>query len=390
MTEIVKSQCPDLRPDQIDVISKIVLKFRQLGLAADWTPPVTEGIAITCYRWTPKESTRVAQLENMSKDLSIALGVKDDAIVIQRVPGEPFIGVYVPNAKPQEVRFTDIVGHIWRMDPRPKIPLAFGVDWLGVPYVEDLTDIPHLLVAGATGSGKSVATRSMAVAIVYTSNSRHVQLVISDTKQVEYGDFVGLPHLRYDVAKSPYQTLEQLDDVIDECEKRLKRFAAANVRNIKDYNALVPNDPVPYIVIIIDELADLVQFKGTKRGESKLAEEKIANIVGRARAAGVCMLASTQRPSVDVVKGVIKANFPGRLTFRLPSGDDSRTIIGSYGAEHLLTKGDMLYNSPLQSSLQRLHSPHTQQIEIQGALRASVFMDAQGHKPITIAERQLR
>ncbi len=188
-------------------------------------------------------------------------------------------------------------------------------------------------IMGPNGSGKSTLLSSIIASLCYCVGPERVQIILSDTKNVEFGHFVGAPQLLFEPATSVYQTLERLDWVIDEMEDRLKTIGKAGHRNIHEYNtASNPKGPFPFIVIIIDELADLMMFKGSKKGESKIAEEKIAKIVQKSRAAGIYFIAATQRPSVNVVAGSIKANFPARLTFRLPSEFDSRTVIGTGGA----------------------------------------------------------
>jgi len=360
--------------EQISVVATISIKLAELGLVLKFTKPISVGPILSVYRFAPQGSTKVSQVEACSADLAIALGVED--VFVKRMPGESTIGVFVANVKRTPITFLDTINNVWKLRDNMKIPLNFGVDHLGKPFIEDLVELPHLLVAGSTGSGKSTFMRSMLASLIYCIPPSRLQVGLSDTKNVEFGHFVGTPHLLWQPANSVYNTLEQLDWLCDEMELRLKTIGKASKLNIHEYNdhAVTCNfiKPLPYIVYIIDELADLMAYKGEKRGESKLAEEKIGQIVQKSRASGIYLIAGTQRPSTNVVAGSIKANFPARLSFKLPADYDSRTVIGTTGAEHLLSKGDMLYVSPNRPGLSRLHSPYAKIEDIRAAVDAAM------------------
>lgn len=358
-----------LESTQLDVIITITTKLHELGLQAKFIKPVSTGPIVSIFRFMPEGATRVSAIEGLADDFAVALGVED--VFVKRLPGDSAVAVCVPNKERKIVKFIDTINNVWKEKDDQKIPLNFGVDQVGTPFVVDLVELPHLLVAGSTGSGKSTLLTSILASDIYCLNPERVQFILSDTKQVEFGHFIGAPNLLFEPATSVYQTLERFDWAINEMEARLKRYGRENSRNISENNEKRATAPDPYIVIIIDELADLIAYKGANRGESKLAEEKISKLAGKARASGIHIIASTQRPSVNVINGSIKANFPARLSFRLPTDADSRTVLGCSGAEHLLSKGDMLYVSPNTPGIKRLHSPYAEISDIKAAVDAA-------------------
>lgn len=334
--------------DQFKTIAAITMKLAQLGLEVSFVEPITTGPLITTYRFAPKSASKVSQVVNCAQDLALTLSVED--VLVRRLPGEAVIGVSVPNAKRTQVLWRDCLS---LPDPTMLIPLNLGVDSEGKRYTDDLTKCPHLLIAGSTNSGKSVLLHGIIGSLMYWRTPEQVQFLLSDTKNVEFGHFIGAPHLLYEPATSMYRTWELMDWLIDEMERRLKIIGASGDRNIIEYNK--KHKPLGYIVLIIDELADILG--GDKRGETKIGGSKLGKIVQKSRAAGVHVIAATQRSSVDVIAGTVKNNFPGRLTFKLSSEADSRTIIGIGGAEHLLAQGDMLYAGS-SSTLKRLHAAY--------------------------------
>lgn len=348
-------------PDaQFKTIAAITMKLAQLGLEVSFVEPITTGPLITTYRFTPRSAAKVSQITACAQDLALTLSVED--VLVRRLPGEAVIGVSVPNAHRTIVNWRDCLA-----EPSPDllIPLNLGVDSEGKRYVDDLAKCPHLLIAGTTGSGKSTLLHGVIASLMYWRRPEQVQLLLSDTKNVEFGHFIGAPHLLYEPATTMYRTWELMDWLIDEMERRLKIIGARGCRNIMDYNkplrlgVTAPTSTfqeLSYIVLIIDELADILG--GDKRGEAKIANAKLGRIVQKSRAAGVHVIAATQRPSVNIVIGSIKSNFPARLTFRLPSDADSRTVIGTGGADHLLQQGDMLYSGPSANGLKRLHASY--------------------------------
>jgi S-DNA-T family DNA segregation ATPase FtsK/SpoIIIE len=335
-----------ITPEQKLVIMRIAAKFASLGHDLTFVEPVTTGPIVTTYRFAPKINSKLTQITSLSEDLAMFLSV--ESVVIRRLPGEAYIGVTVPNA-------TRVIP-LWRdnlSDPAtPGIPLNLGVDEHGKRFINDLTALPHLLVAGSTGSGKSVMLRSLVTSLAFWSDPSEIKLVLSDTKQVEYTVLEHDSHLWYPRCTTTMETLQAMDGLIQEMERRLKSLAQHGVMNI---HQLTPGRRPPYIVLVIDELADFMG-KSADKEVSKLATAKLGLIVQRSRATGVHVIAATQRPSVDVVTGTVKSNFPARLSFRLPTEADSRTILGHSGAENLLSVGDCWYQSPLAPQTRRLHS----------------------------------
>jgi DNA segregation ATPase FtsK/SpoIIIE, S-DNA-T family len=381
LNETVK---PALTPEQLAVLATLQVKLSSLGVEGHFLPSVSVGPIITLYKFVPQNATRVSLVERLSDDMAIALGV--EAVQVKRIPGEAAIGIYVPNKDKKLILFRDCVGSVWEAFNKRnlRIPILFGINHMGEMVVEDLTLLPHLLIAGATGSGKSTFINSILASLIYTAPPDKIKMVLSDVKQVEFTHFCGAPHLLYPVSTSIPETLEQMEWVIDEVNRRLGVLARAGCQNILQFNAVKP--PLPYIVFVIDELAEILmdqsneemeipdgeggtKIKLVKRG--KLAEHRLGLIAQKARAGGVHLIAATQRPSVKVVEGNIKSNFPARVSFRLPSEADSRTILGTGGAEQLLSQGDMLYLSPNTPAIRRLHAPLASREDISAAIEVA-------------------
>lgn len=371
-----------LADKHLAVLATLQVKLSSLGVEGHFLPSVSEGPVVTLYRFVPQNATRVTLVERVAPDLAIALGA--ECVQIKRLPGEQAIGIYVPNKDKRLLLFRDSVGAVWDAyhNRKQRIPLLFGIDHMGSMVVEDLPLLPHLLVAGSTGSGKSTLLNSMLAALVYTVPSIKLRLVLSDIKQVEFTNFVGTPHLLFPVSTSIPETLEHMEWLIDEVNRRLGVLAKASCQNIAQYNAMETRGfNMPYILFVIDELAEILMDKSkeeflTDKGDlkpkgptrGKLAEYRLSIISQKARATGVHIIAATQRPSVKVVEGNIKANFPARVSFRLPSEADSRTILNTSGAEQLLAQGDMLYISPNSPAIRRLHAPLASTMDIQVAV----------------------
>lgn len=385
-------QATQLTDEQRSVSASLALKIASLGLSAKFVEPISVGPIVSTYRFLPQGTTKVSHLEAIAQDFALALGVED--IMVKRMPGEVAVGIFVPNATRNYVQWRNLCSLDHLTHPNRKIPLLLGVDHLGHTIVEDLTLMPHLLIAGSTGSGKSTLLSSLIATIIYNCPPEEIQFVLVDLKQVEFNHFTGAKHLLFDPAYNVYQALERMQWLIDEMERRLRGFAKQGHRNILEYNENVekiagvlnikpgesiwfsdptikPTDKVktttkiPYIVVVFDELASLLLDSSRKdeeasnRGPSlgKVAQGRLSQLAEKARATGIHIIAATQRSSVKVVEGNIKANFPARLTFRLPSEADSRTILGTSGAEHLLARGDMLFSSPNRPGLSRIHAP---------------------------------
>jgi len=351
-----------LTPEQAEVVKVISDKILTLGRHAEFVGPVTVGPIISTYRFFPVKRTKVAHLEAMNKDFAVALGA--ESIVVKRMPGESAVGIFVPNKKRLLVTFKSTLQHVSAYmqedtdDKHKPIPLNFGIDSNGDPAVDDLTMQPHLLIAGTTGSGKSTEQHALVLSMCWTMAPEELQMIISDTKGVEFTKFKALPHLIRPICTDRYKTLEALDFCVKETQDRLDAFGEKGVRNIHEYNKLNPTHQMPYIVFVIDELADLVG-PGLEKAEAKAASDKLGIIVARSRASGIHMIVATQRPDVKLIKGNIKANFPTRLCFRLPSHQDSRTVLSTKGAENLMSRGDCFYQSSMHPELRRLHAPLT-------------------------------
>jgi DNA segregation ATPase FtsK/SpoIIIE, S-DNA-T family len=386
MNETAKPHLNDpLTPEQLAVLATLQVKLSSLGVEGHFLPTVSVGPIITLYKFVPQNATRVSLVERLSDDMAIALGV--EAVQVKRIPGEAAIGIYVPNKDKKLILFRDCVGSVWDAynNKSHRIPVLFGINHMGEMVVEDLPNLPHLLIAGATGSGKSTFINSILASLIYTVPPHALKLVLSDVKQVEFTHFTGAPHLLYPVSTSIPETLEQMEWVIDEVNRRLGVLAKAGCQNILQYNS-VQSRPLSYILFVIDELAEILmdqsneemeipdgeggtKIKLVKRG--KLAEHRLGLIAQKARASGVHLIAATQRPSVKVVEGNIKSNFPARVSFRLPSEADSRTILGTGGAEQLLSQGDMLYLSPNTPAIRRLHAPLASREDISAAIEVA-------------------
>lgn len=361
----------DTKQEQEAVKTILTFKIHELGFDAKPVGEVSVGPIISVYRFLPTDKTKVSHLESLAQDFAITLGVED--VLVKRMPGEVAVGIFVPNKERKFVDFKETVSNVWVAKPTQMVPINMGVDYLGRPSVVDLTLLPHLLIAGSTGSGKSTFVTSLLASIVYCVNSSEIQFVLSDTKGVDFGHFEGCPHLLFEIANSVYKTLEQMDWLIEEMNRRLKLLAKKGDRNVREFNEKATGtERLPYIIFVIDELADILsdRRKSDDSGPSigKVAEAKLAQLAQKARASGIHIIAGTQRPSVKLVEGNIKSNFPARLSFRLPSGPDSRTVLGTEGAEHLLSQGDMMFLNPNQPGLQRLHSPFAKISDIQAAV----------------------
>jgi S-DNA-T family DNA segregation ATPase FtsK/SpoIIIE len=365
---------------QVKTIAQIMAKLHLLGCPVKPSDKINVGPVVTVYRFVPAGSTKFSQIEALGQDLAITLGVEN--VLVKRLPGESAVAVFVPNPK-DEIKFPDFkdtVSNCWQAHKREgnptKVPLNFGVDYLGRPFVEDLSELPHLLIAGSTGAGKTTLLASIISSLIYVCPPDEVQLVLSDTKGVEFRRFAGVQNLMFEPAYTVLDTLQQMEWIIEDMDKRYNLFAQRNVRNITEYNKL-PIKKLPFIVIVFDELADILtdttkeendEGKPTGPSRGRRCEQMLAKITQKARAVGTYVIAATQRPSVKVVDGNIKANFPARLTLRLPTGMDSRTVLGTEGAEHLLGQGDMLYLSPNRPGLSRLHAPYAKLVDIDMAV----------------------
>ncbi len=317
---------------------------------------VHPGPVVTMFEFEPAPGIKINKVISLAEDLSLAL--RAQGVRIYPVPGKSSIGIEVPNKQREIVSLRDIIGSEVFQRSSSKLTIALGKDITGNPFVIDLAKTPHLLVAGATGSGKSVSLNCMIISILYKATPREVKLLMIDPKFLELSPYNEIPHLVSPVITTPKDARDALKKMVIEMERRYRVIAEKGARNIEGYNALVfEEERLPYIVVIIDELADLML---TGAGE---VEDSITRLAHMARASGIHLIIATQRPSVDVITGVIKANFPSRIAFQVSSRIDSRTILDTQGAEQLLGQGDMLFMMP-GIKLKRVHGAYVSEEEI--------------------------
>lgn len=346
---------------------------------------VLPGPVITTFEYKPAPGIKISKIVNLADDLALALSALSIRIVAP-IPGKDVIGIEIPNPAMCVVPFRDVVGASTFAEIKSPAPICLGKDIIGKPVVVGLERMPHLLIAGATGTGKSVALNAMICSILYKSTPEQVKFIMIDPKRIELSLFNDIPHLITPVIIDMKKANIALQWVVREMEQRYEKLALLHVRNIEQYNKKVRTTdlsdmdeeftPFPYIVVIIDELADLMMTA------SKDIEFSLTRIAQMARASGIHLILATQRPSVDVLTGIIKANFPTRISFQVSSKTDSRTIIDANGAETLLGRGDMLFVPPGTARLKRVHGTYLSEREL-GAI--TEFVKAQG-KPKYISD----
>jgi S-DNA-T family DNA segregation ATPase FtsK/SpoIIIE len=332
---------------------------------------INPGPVVTTYEFKPEAGIKYSRITGLADDLCLAL--KAESILIERIPGKSTVGIEVPNANRQTIALREQIESAEFVNSPSKLTLALGKDLIGRNRVSDLCQMPHLLIAGSTGTGKSVFLNSLILSMLYKGTPDELKMVMIDPKRLELGLYEDIPHLLAPVVTDPKVASNVLRNATREMETRLKLLAARGVRNIDQYNRTfqkgqslslfdetenAEHKPLPYIVIIIDELADLMMVDTTN------VEESITRLAQMARAVGIHLILATQRPSVDVITGLIKANFPARISFRVASKVDSRTILDANGAESLLGRGDMLYLPAGSARLNRMHGPYVTEDEI--------------------------
>lgn len=331
---------------------------------------ICPGPVVTTYEFKPDPGVKYSRVVSLVDDLCLAL--KAESIRIDRMPGKPHVGIEVPNPRRETIYLREVIESRPFKESGSKLTIALGKTIDGLNYIADLAKMPHLLIAGTTGSGKSVGVNALIVSILYRARPHEVKFILIDPKRLELGLYEDIPHLATPIITDPKLASRSLKWAVAEMERRYRELAGWGVRNIDGYNNEImhrnlvkeygesgePWKPLPYIVIIIDELADLMMTSGRE------VEESITRLAQMARAVGIHLVLATQRPSVDVITGLIKANFPSRISFRVSSKVDSRTIIDSNGAEHLLGRGDMLFLPPGTSRLVRVHGAYIDETEI--------------------------
>jgi S-DNA-T family DNA segregation ATPase FtsK/SpoIIIE len=399
----------DLLTMNARLLEKKLLDFNVDGEVVEICP----GPVITMFEYAPGPGIKVNRIASLADDLSMALQALSIRIVAP-IPGKGVVGIEIPNREREMVFLREIFAAEEFHRGKMKLPLALGKDIAGAPVVTDLARMPHLLVAGATGSGKSVSINTMVLSLLYTSTPQDVRIIMVDPKMLELSIYEGIPHLLLPVVTNPKKAALALKWAVKEMERRYRLLSDKGVRNIDSYNKklekeargedIVEGDVIvmdevveapgetqetgfqpplaqeeelehghlPYLVIVVDELADLMMVAGRE------VEESIARLAQMARAAGIHLILATQRPSVDVITGLIKANFPARMSFQVSSKIDSRTILDCNGAENLLGAGDMLFLPPGTAKLQRIHGAFVSDSEVQ---RVADFLKKQG-KPV--------
>ena len=360
--------------DELKELAQVLVeKCAEFGVHGQITQ-INPGPVVTTFEFKPEAGIKYSRITNLSDDLCLAL--RAESILIERMAGKSTVGIQVPNHQRETIYLREVVESSEFIGGKSKTTLALGKDINGRIVCAELNTMPHLLIAGSTGSGKSVAINAFIMSVLYKSTPDQVRLILVDPKRLELGNYEGVPHLYTPIITEPKLASNALRNAVREMERRLKVLAEKGVRNIDQYNKLFEGNgtpslfeegatehkPLPYIVIIIDELADLMMLDGAN------VEESITRLAQMARAVGIHLVLATQRPSVDVITGLIKANFPSRMSFRVATKIDSRTILDGNGAEQLLGRGDMLYLPSGSARVQRVHAPFVTEKEIEGVV----------------------
>jgi S-DNA-T family DNA segregation ATPase FtsK/SpoIIIE len=366
--------------DELKLVAQVLTaKYAEFDVHGQVTQ-INPGPVVTTFEFKPEAGIKYSRIIGLTDDLCLAL--RAESILVERMPGKSTVGIQVPNREREIIWLRENIESQEFLGTKSKLTLAMGKDINGRIAAADLAGMPHLLIAGSTGTGKSVAINAMIMSILYKSTPDEVRLVLVDPKRLELGNYEGVPHLYTPIITEPKLAANALRNAVREMERRLKLLAAKGVRNIDSYNRLFDDTPslfseqatsedgpLPKIVIIIDELADLMMLDGNN------VEESITRLAQMARAVGIHLVLATQRPSVDVITGLIKANFPARVSFRVATKVDSRTILDANGAESLLGRGDMLYLPSGSARVHRLHAPYVTEKEIEAVVE---FWKAQG------------
>ncbi|TNF55852.1 DNA translocase FtsK [bacterium] len=354
---------PKSKPSKEDLLERSEMlekKLRDFSVEGKVTH-VSPGPIVTMFEFEPAPGIKINRILTLSDDLALTL--RTTSLRISPLQGKSTLGIEVPNAERETVFLREILSSEPFRKSHAKLPLALGKNIAGKPVVTDLDRMPHLLIAGATGSGKSVGINVMVLSLLFRATPREVKMLMIDPKMLELPLYEGIPHLILPIITAPKDAADALKKMVLEMERRYRLLAEAGCRNIETFNKKVKTDqpnekePLPYIVIFIDEFADLMLVSASE------VENSIARLAQMARAAGIHLILATQRPSVDVITGVIKANFSSRISFHVSSKLDSRIILDTYGAEQLLGKGDMLFTTPGKRTV-RIHAPFVTEEEI--------------------------
>jgi len=345
------------RDHYLEVSAKLEEKLNDFGVYGK-VSGISPGPVITTYEYEPAPGVKINKVVALADDL--ALGLKAESVrIVGSIPGKAALGIEIPNRQRQVVYIRDILAGEEFQKSVNKLTIGLGMDVVGQPVTANLAKMPHLLIAGATGAGKSVAVNTIICSFLMKATPEEVRMLMVDPKRIELSCYEGIPHLLHPVVVDPKMASRALQWAVREMERRYQLMEEQRVKSIATYNEQVDEEGrLPLIVIIIDELADLMMVS------SKEVEDSVARLAQMARAAGMHLILATQRPSVDVLTGLIKANFPTRMSFKVSSKIDSRTILDSSGAEHLLGAGDMLFLPPGSSRLQRIHGAYITEAEI--------------------------
>jgi S-DNA-T family DNA segregation ATPase FtsK/SpoIIIE len=366
----------------MDAARQLEEKCREFAVEGQ-VAQIHPGPVVTTFEFKPDAGVKYSKITSLADDLCLAM--EAESVLIDRIPGKSTVGIQIPNPNREAISLRELLDSDVYQRSASKLTLALGKTIHGESFVADLAAMPHLLIAGSTGTGKSVGLNAMLTSILYRATPDDVRMIMIDPKRLELGMYEDIPHLLTPVVVDPKKAANALRWAVREMEERYKTLAAEGVRNIEQYNRNVklvlqetgnkdPDGPkaLPFIVVVIDELADLMMVASNE------VEESICRLAQMARAVGIHLILATQRPSVDVITGLIKANLPARISFRVSSKIDSRTILDTNGSEQLLGKGDMLFLPPASSRCIRLHGPY---ISEQESARLASFLRKQG-KPI--------
>ena len=343
-----------------DKIRYLIEKLAHFNIEGDVVRTYA-GPVVSTFEFKPAANVKVSKILSLQDDLAMALSA--ETIRIQApIPGKDVVGIEIPNETVDTIYLRDIIDDKLFADSSSPLTLALGKDIVGKPFVTDLKKLPHLLIAGTTGSGKSVGINAMILSLLYKNSPDQLRLLMIDPKMLEFSTYNDIPHLLTPVITKPKQAIAALSNMVAEMERRYELMADTRTKNIENYNEKIKNtdaEYLPYIVVIIDELADLMMTSG------KDVEVSIARLAQKSRACGIHLIVATQRPSVDVVTGLIKANLPSRISYRVGQKIDSKIILDQMGAESLLGRGDMLFTPPGSPALVRLHAPWATEEEIE-------------------------